>query len=299
MDKTITVKIAGKEVQLTNLNKTIWPGELTKAELIKYYHEIAPFIIPHIYNRPLVMKRYPDGINGETFYQKECPDYAPEWIKTVLVKHTEKTINYFVCNDEASLVWLANYGCIEMHPWLSRVENIDCPDIAVMDLDPAEGVSFNEVLKIALLVKEALMQFDLNGYPKTSGATGLHIFIPIKPIYSFNTVTKAMQYIAELIARINPKNATVERIVSRRGRKVYLDYLQNVRGKTMGFQYSLRALPGAPVSTPLYWEEVEMMKISPDTFTIHNILSRIKETGDIYHDVLSQKQTLDTLLDLI
>ena len=299
MNNTITIRIADKEVQLTNPDKTMWPGELTKAEMLKYYYEIAPIILPHLYNRPFVMKRYPDGINGETFFQKECPDYAPAWVKTVPVEHTEKIINYIICNDEAVLIWLVNHGCIEMHSWLSRTGSIECPDIAVMDLDPAAGASFNDVLKIAVLVKEALAQFNLQAYPKTSGATGLHIFIPIKPVYAYSTVTKAMQYIAELIVKVNPQNATIERKVDRREGKVYLDYLQNGRGKTMAFQYSLRALPGAPVSTPLYWEEVETMKISPGTFTIHNILSRIKEAGDIYHGVLSQKQTLDTLLDLI
>ena len=296
-EKMVTVE--GHEVKLTNLDKLIWPEGLTKAHLVKYYWEIAPYILPHLYNRPLVMKRYPDGIEGEQFYQKECPAYAPDWIIRHPVEHSERVVNYIICNDIATLVWLSNQGCLEMHPWLSRIENVECPDIAVMDLDPAAGASFYDVLKIALLVKEALAQFNLQSYPKTSGATGLHIFVPIKPVYAFKTVTKAMQYVADLIVKINPEKATVERKVIERNGKVYLDYLQNGRGKTMAFQYSLRPLPGAPVSTPLYWEEIEALNITPGAFSIHNIFSRIKDMGDIYYGVLSYKQSLDTLLELI
>ncbi|TEB16554.1 putative ATP-dependent DNA ligase YkoU [Pelotomaculum sp. FP] len=293
------VTVNGYEVKLTNLDKLIWPEGLAKAHLVKYYSDIAPYILPHLYNRPVVMKRYPDGIEGEQFYQKDCPDYAPTWIKRHPVEHSEKVVNYIVCNDVQTLVWLANSGCIEMHPWLSRIENVECPDIAVIDLDPAAGSTFRDVLTIALLVKEALAQFNLQSYPKTSGATGLHIFVPIKPVYSYKTVTKAMQYVAELIVNINPGMATVERKVAQRQGKVYLDYLQNGRGKTMAFQYSLRPLPGAPVSTPLYWDEIEALNIEPGAFSIHNIFSRIKEIGDIYHGVLTNKQTLDALLKLI
>ncbi len=293
------VTVDGYQVKLTNLEKLIWPEGLTKAHLVKYYREIAPYILPHLYNRPLVMKRYPHGLGYEPFYQKECPSYAPDWIIRHPVEHSEKVVNYIVCNNMATLVWLANQGAIEMHPWLSRIENVECPDIAVIDLDPAAGSTFRDVLTIALLVKEALAQFNLQSYPKTSGATGLHIFVPIKPVYSYKTVTKAMQYVAELIVNINPGMATVERKVAQRQGKVYLDYLQNGRGKTMAFQYSLRPLPGAPVSTPLYWDEIEALNIEPGAFSIHNIFSRIKEIGDIYHGVLTNKQTLDALLKLI
>jgi len=297
--KESNVTIDGHQVRLTNLDKLLWPEGLTKAHLVKYYREIAPWLLPHLFNRPLVMKRYPGGLDGEHFYQKECPDYAPDWILRHPVEHSEKVVNYIICNDIATLVWLANQGTIEMHTWLSRIENVECPDIAVIDLDPAAGTSFNDVLKIALLVKEALAQFSLKSYPKTSGATGLHIFIPIKPLYAYQTVTKAMQYIAELIVKINPQKATIERKIVQRKGKVYLDYLQNGRGKTMAFQYSLRPLPGAPVSTPLYWEEIEELNISPGAYSIYNIFSRIKDVGDIYNEVLSNKQALDTLLGLI
>lgn len=296
-DSNVTVD--GYQLKLTNLDKLIWPEGLTKAHLIKYYREIAPYILPHLNNRPLVMKRYPHGLDSEPFYQKECPNYAPDWIIRHPVEHSEKVVNYIICTNAATLVWLANQGTIEMHPWLARIENIECPDIAVIDLDPSAGATFHDVLEIALFVKEALAQVNLQSYPKTSGASGLHIFIPIKPVYSYQTVTKAMQYVAELIVSINPQKATVERTVNKRNGKVYLDYLQNGRGKTMAFQYSLRPLPGAPVSTPLFWHEIEEMNISPGSFSMHNIFSRITEIGDIYSGVLSNKQTLDTLLALL
>lgn len=294
--KDSMIMVNGHEVKLTNLDKLLWPEGLTKAHLVRYYWEIAPYLLPHIYNRPLVLKRYPHGVGGGQFYQKECPDYAPAWLKRYPIEHTEKVVNYVVCNDVQTLVWLANQGCIEMHSWLARIENVECPDLAVMDLDPAEGVSFVDVLKIALLVKEALAQFNLKSFPKTSGATGLHIFVPIKPEYTWSRVAKAMQYIADLIVQINPARATVERKVIKREGRVYLDYLQNGRGKTMAFQYSLRPLPGAPVSTPLTWGEIESLKIHPGAYSIHNIFSRLKEIGDIYSDLLSLRQSLDDLL---
>ncbi|OPZ75449.1 MAG: putative ATP-dependent DNA ligase YkoU [Firmicutes bacterium ADurb.Bin456] len=294
--KDSMILVNGHQVKLTNLDKLLWPEGLTKAHLIKYYWEISPYLLPHLYNRPLVLKRYPHGVGGGQFYQKECPDYAPAWLKRYPIEHAEKVVNYVVCNDVQTLVWLANQGCIEVHSWLARVENVECPDLAVMDLDPAEGASFVDVLKIALLVKEALAQFNLKSYPKTSGATGLHIFVPIKPQYAWPRVAKAMQYIADLIVKTIPARATVERKVIKREGKVYLDYLQNGRGKTMAFQYSLRPLPGAPVSTPLTWGEIESMKIYPGAFSIHNIFSRLKETGDIYSEVLSLRQSLDDLL---
>jgi len=290
------VAVDGNDVKLTNLDKVIWPEGLTKAHLVKYYSDVAPYILPHLYNRPIVMKRYPDGLDGEPFYQKECPDYAPAWIKRQPVEHSEKVVNYIICNDKATLVWLANQACIEMHAWLARMESLETPDLAVMDLDPAEGASFADVLEIALLVRRVLDKFEIKSFPKTSGASGLHLFVPVKQVYSWRQVTGAMKYIAELVAKAYPDKATVERKVEKRAGKVYLDYLQNGRGKTMAFQYSLRPLPGAPVSTPLYWEEVERGNIRPGQFTIDTIFKRLKSQGDIYTGVLNIRQSLDEII---
>lgn len=291
------VRVEGREVRLSNLEKVFWPGGITKAQLVGYYSDIAPVVIPHLRNRPLVMKRYPDGIGGESFYQKECPDYAPDWIETYPVSHTEKNINYIVCNDAATLVWLANQACIEIHAWLSVLDNVECPDIAVMDLDPSEGSTFNDVIDIALLCRRALEEYGLKPYAKTSGASGLHIFVPIESSYPFRMVTLAMQYIAELITGVYPARATVERTVAKRAGKIYLDYLQNARGRTMAFQYSLRPLPDAPVSTPLLWEELEERRINPGSFNINTIFQRIDKYGDLLGDMRGNRRSLAGLLE--
>jgi len=292
-----TVVIEGRVITLTNLQKIFWPDrDLTKAHLIKYYLEVAPLLLPHIYNRLLVMKRYPDGIAGEYFYQKECPAYAPEWVETYPVKHTRKVINYIVCNDTATLVWMAHQGCLEVHGWLSTVGNIDNPDLAVFDLDPADGVSFRDVLRVALIVREMLETLGIKGYPKTSGASGVHIFIPLDGGWPFAAVTAVMKFLAEKIAWAHPQIVTLERNKDRRAGKVYLDYLQNGRGKTMAFPYSVRPLPGAPVSAPLTWREVEEMQVEPNHFHLGNIGQRIKEKGDLFAGLLKEKQDLGRVL---
>lgn len=291
------VEIGGKMLTLSNLDKVLWPGEgITKAHLIKYYVEMAPVLLPYIRNRPLVLKRYPDGIRGESFYQKECPGYAPDWVETYPVQHTRKVINYIVCNDAATLAWMAGQGCLEVHGWLSRVDDIDNPDLAVFDLDPAPEVSFATVKQVALMVRGALAEFGISGFPKTSGSSGMHIFIPLEPRYPFTRVTAAMKYLAELILRACPDMVTVERSKAGRKGRVYLDYLQNGRGKTMAFPYSLRPLPGMPVSTPLTWDEVGQAGIRPDSFNMLNIKERLNTTGDPAAHFLGRRQDLGLLM---
>lgn len=293
------VKVGGREVKLTNLDKIMWPEGLTKAHLVKYYTDVAEYILPLLYNRPVVMKRFPDGLEGESFYQKECPEYAPEWIQRHPVEHTEKVINYIVCNDIATLIWLANQACIEMHAWLARIENLESPDIAVMDLDPAEGATFADILEIAILVRRVLDEFGLSSFPKTSGSRGLHLFVPIRPSYTWQQVTGAMKYVSEIVTGVYPDKATTERKVDKRAGKVYLDYLQNGRGKTMAFPYSLRPRPGAPVSTPLHWREVEKGDVRPGDFTMKTIFQRLKSEGDVHAGMLTLKQSLDEILKVI
>jgi len=293
------VSIAGRQVRLTNLGKRFWPDGTTKAHLVKYYAGMAPYMLPHLENRPLVMKRYPDGVDGGEFYQKECPSYAPPWIETQAVKHGGKVVNYVLCNDAATLVWLANQACIEIHVTPSGQPYGESPDTAVMDLDPAPEMDFADVLGVALLVRGALAEFGLAGYPKTSGAGGLHLYIPIEPVYPWPTVTRAMEYIANLVAAVAPEKTTTERVVRKRGNRLYLDYLQNGRGKTMVAPYSLRALPGAPVSTPLLWDEVERGDVRPQAFNISTIWPRLEKHGDLLRDVLIVRQSLDELLQCL
>ncbi len=291
------VVMEGKQIKLTNLTKLMWPEGLTKAHLVKYYTDIAPYLLPHLKGRPLVMKRYPDGIAGKNFYQKECPEYAPEWIQTVSIVHSGKLVNYIVCEDRATLAWLANQGCIEMHAWLSQKNRIENPDLAIIDLDPGEAANFDDVMEVALVVKKALDQLQIKGYPKTSGATGIHIFIPVEPCYTFQEVTKAMGVIARLVTGILPKKATIERSLDKRGsEKIYVDYLQNTRGKSMAWTYSVRPLPGATVSTPILWEEIEQRSILPQHFTMETIFQRLAVWGDLHQNMLENYQSLAPIL---
>lgn len=279
-------------MKLTNLEKPLWPEGITKAHLVKYYLDMAPYILPYIRNRPLVMKRYPDGLGGKPFYQKDCPDYAPQWIVTCPVRHSEKTINYIVCNDTATLVWLANQGCIEVHAWLGTTDNLECPDLAVMDLDPAQGGSMADTVQAALLTQRALEGMGLRGFLKTSGSRGLHILIPLRPVYPWKEVTSCMKLVAEAVAGVMPGKYTTERSLDKRAGRLYVDYLQNGRGKTMTFQYSLRPLPGAPVSTPLKWQEAQEGNIDISLYNINTIFTRIKILGDIYQELLTLRQDI-------
>lgn len=294
-----SVLVGNRVVKLTNLDKVFWPEGYTKAHLIRYYHEVAPYALRYLKDRPVVMNRFPDGIGGENFYQKECPAHAPEWIETLPVHHADagRVINYIVCRDAPTLIWLANAGCIEMHAWPSRKQDLAHPDIAVLDLDPMPGATFDDVRQVALLVREALASLDLEGFPKTSGATGIHVFIPIAPAYTFREVAQAMGVIARAIARTCPR-ATVERSVARRGPRVYVDFLQNVYGKTMAFPYSVRPLPGAPVSTPLTWEELFSPSLSPEQFNIETVPARLRQKGDPYAGLPGKAQRLEALLNL-
>lgn len=296
------VKINNHDVKLTNLDKILWPEEgFTKADLIKYYLGISPYLLPHLAGRPFVMSRYPNGITAEYFYQKDCPDYAPEWLETYPIynESKDKNIYYVICHNLETLAWLANQACIEMHPWLAKTNNLQNPDLAVFDLDPMPPLGFQDALEIAPLVKEALHEFGLQGYPKTSGATGMHIFVPLEPVYAYREVRDFVHYICRLINKVYPQKTTLERLIENRTGKVYLDYLQNSSGKTMACQYSLRPQPGAPVSTPLTWEEVKDKSWQPADFNIKTILERVKNYGDLYSELLSNRQSLDQVLKLV
>lgn len=296
------VKINDKTVKLTNLDKVLWPKDgYTKADLINYYYEVAPYILPHLKNRLFTMCRFPHGIDGDFFYQKDCPEYADEWVKTFPIPSPnikDKVTNYILCNNLETLIWIVNQACIETHPSLSIVPEVSMPDIAVFDLDPMPPSTFKDSLKVAVLVKEALNEFGIKGYPKTSGASGLHIYVPIEPKYPYEEVKKFAQYIFKMINKVFPSHTSMERLIKNREGKIYLDYLQNTPGKTMACQYSLRPVDGANVSMPLYWEEVAGENISPSDFNIKNALPRLKETGDLYADLLNKKQSIDKVLEL-
>ena len=288
------VTIASREFALSNLDKVLWPEDgYTKGELINHYVQAAPYLLPHLRGRPLALTRFPDGIRGKSFYQKNAPDYLPEWIRTFSWYSTDsqRYINFIVAEEPAALAWLANQACIEMHPWLSSIPTLDYPDFVVIDLDPSKGSSYQDVISIALLVKELLDNLDLRSYPKTSGSEGLHIYIPIINSYTYEQVRKFAQVVAALVVEVLPQIATIERTVKMRGNKVYVDYLQNALGKTLSSVYSVRPRPGAPVSTPLLWDEIT--QVTPAQFNIKTIFPRLQEKGDLFAPVLYDRQSLD------
>jgi len=283
------VKIDGHKLQLTNLKKVYFQDEgYTKGDVIEYYRSVAKYILPYLKGRPESLNRHPNGIDGESFYQKDIRDLPPDWVKTEMIysEHNEKDINYLVCNDEATLVYLANLGCIEINPWFSRVETLDNPDYLVLDLDP-EDISFEKVIETALAAKEIFDAAGAKNYCKTSGATGLHIYVPLGTNYNYDVAREFTHLVARLVHAKTSGFTSLKRSPSKRQKKVYLDYLQNRPGQTLAAPYSVRPRPGAPVATPLKWEEVKK-GLNPKDFTIKNTLKRIEKKGDLFKNVLGK-----------
>jgi bifunctional non-homologous end joining protein LigD len=288
------VKVKNDILALTNLNKVYWPEDgYTKGDLIKYYYEISRHLLPYLQDRPLILKRYPDGIAKGSFYQHGLDD-APEHIRTSRIKVTEgHQVDYIIGGTLATLLYTANLGAIEQHPWHSRIESLDQPDWIVFDLDPGEGVRYSTICEVALGVKETLEQLSLACYAKTSGSRGMHIYVPIKPSYDYERVADIAGQVAEMVASEHPEIATTERSLKKRKRdQVYLDHMQNNRGKSIVAPYSVRPREGATVSTPLDWSEVKRKKVTPLDFTIKNIVKRIERKGDLFASVLSDRQSL-------
>lgn len=298
------LQVNEQTIEVSNLEKVFWPEEgYSKGDVLNYYAQISAYLLPHLQDRPLVLVRYPDGINGNHFYQKDFSKTAPPWLKTVSVKHSaNKTVAYCLCNDLQTLLWLVNQGAIELHPWLSRTPSLRNPDYLVLDLDPAPASPFADVIFLALMFKQVLAEFGLQGFLKTSGASGLHIFVPLIPQYTYPQVTKAGEFLANIVAAAYPKQATVERLIKHRGERVYLDYLQNGYGKTLVSVYGLRPELRAPVSIPLTWEEISQtgpVSFHPADFNIKTAISRVEQVGDRFAPVLSLKQNLDGVLRLV
>jgi bifunctional non-homologous end joining protein LigD len=277
------VSIDGKKLKLTNLNKVYWKKEkYTKRDLLNYYHAIAPVMLPYMKNRPQSLNRHPNGIDSKNFFQKNVHGKVPGWIETFaeFSESTNETVYYFVCTSEASLIYMANLGCIEMNPWHSTTANPNNPDYCLIDLDPHE-IGFDKVVESAIAVKKVLDELKIPGYPKTSGASGIHICIPLGAKYNYDQSKNLAELIANLVHQEIPSFTSVERNPSKRRKKVYLDFLQNRRIQTVACVYSARPKPGATVSTPIFWEELNK-KLSPSNFTIKNIFERLKTEGDIF-----------------
>ncbi len=287
--KEASVTVDGHTLKLTNLHKVFYPREgYTKRDLLNYYDAVSSLLLPHLKDRPLSLKRYPNGIDHPYFFQKGSPESFPSWLRFEMVDD----IRYVVAEDRASLLYLTNLGCIDQNPYQSRVPTIHNPDWILIDLDP-QACSFDQIVEAAQLVRTLLDELGLRGYPKTTGGDGLHVYIPIQAIYSYEQSRQFAEVLARIVVERRPKLFTTPRSVSKREKgRVYFDYLQNGEGKTIAAPYVTRAYDAAPVATPLEWSEVAP-GLDPKQFTIRNAMARFKERGDLFADVLKKPQKLE------
>ncbi|NLW17222.1 MAG: DNA polymerase domain-containing protein [Firmicutes bacterium] len=293
-----TLKIGDREVTVTNLDKLWWPEEgITKGDVINYYIEIAPWLLPHLQGRPLVLTRYPEGWLGKSFYQKNTPQHAPSWLKTYPVESDKgRVINYCLVDDVASLIWVVNSGAFEIHPFLSRADNLLHPTYMVLDLDPMEKATWEDICQTAIAVGKGLELWGLKGFPKLSGSTGIQIFVPVRPVYTYEQIRLVAKALCQAVHSVLPEITTMERTIAKREGKLYLDYLQNAFGQTLATVYGVRPKGGAPVSTPVTWAEIEGMQVRPQDFTILTIKDRLQIHGDLFKPVLQLEQSMDHLL---
>ncbi|HCP08457.1 MAG TPA: DNA ligase D, partial [Candidatus Moranbacteria bacterium] len=295
----IEVEISGKKLKLTNPDKVYWPDEgHTKGDMIEYYRKVSRYILPHLKDRPQSLHRFPDGISGESFFQKDMKD-LPEWVETVKIRSDsgKRMTNYMLCQDEAALVYMANLGSIEINPWNSRVNSLDNPDYMVLDIDPGD-IAFTETVRVALETKKVLDQIGIKGFCKTSGSRGLHIYVPLRPGYDYDQVKEFARLINMIVHARLPETTSLERNPEKRKKKIYLDFLQNRKGQTMAAPYSLRPKPGATVSAPLEWKEVNQ-RLDPKKFNIKTIFKRLEKKGDLWKGMLKEGDDLSKALEKI
>jgi len=297
-DKTQVRKINKKELKFTNLDKLFWPKDkVTKRDLINYYYQVAPYILPYLNDRPQSMNRFPNGIEGKSFYFKNVTETAPDWAETYLYKSDtdNEDKHYLVGKDEATLLYMANLGCIEMNPWSSTVKKPDNPTFCIIDLDPDKN-SFDQVIEAAQVTKQILDDMGVESYCKTSGSTGLHIYIPLGNKYTYEQSKEFARVIVTLVHRELPDYTSLERAIKDRKGKMYLDFLQNRPHATIACAYSVRPKPGATVSMPLHWDEVKKgLKMSD--FTIFNAIERVESEGDIFKPVLGKGIDLKKVIE--
>ena len=289
------VRIGKHAVTISNRQKIFWPNEgFTKGDVIDYYDKISDLILPYLKDRPLSLKRNPNGINDKGFYHKDAGENVPGFVDVFPIKaeSVNKVIDYIICNNKATLLYVVNLGCIEINPWNSTTKKIGNPTWMVIDIDPSDNNTFSEVVDTALATKMILDKAGVKCYCKTSGASGLHVYVPFKNKYDYVTVKDFAHIVASLVQEQLPDTTTLERSLDKRGPRIYIDWLQNRTGQTLASVYSLRPVPGASVSTPLDWKEVNH-KLSPAQFTMQNIFQRIKKKGDMFLPVLSETNSIE------
>ena len=280
-DEHWVARAGDKELKLSNLTKVYWPDEgFTKGDLLTYYFNVSPTMLPHLLDRPLTLKRMPEGVDGDFFYEKNAPVYKPDWLPTIPVRSEgeNKTINFMSVADVADMLWIANLGCIEFHPLHGRGTDQSHPSYAFFDLDPMGNATFDEVRHVASLVKLVLDRLELDSYPKTSGATGMQIMVPLDGTTSYDYVRGFVGSVSDLVHAADPETTTLEWEVSKRASKVFLDVNMNREGANIAAAYSVRPEPGGTVSTPFTWDELD--DIHPSDYTMESIFDRIPEVGD-------------------
>ncbi|MEA2711859.1 MAG: bifunctional non-ous end joining protein LigD [Phycisphaerales bacterium] len=293
------VKIGKKSVDLSNLDKVLYPSGFTKAQIIDYYHRIAPVLLPHLKGRGITLKRYPSGTDKEHFFEKQCPPYRPAWVKTASVPRRIRAgdIDYCLINDEADLIWVANLAAIELHVPLAKAPHWNRPTEMVFDLDPGEPATLIDCCRFGLKFRDVLARLDLQAFAKTSGGKGLHVYVPLNtPGVTFADTKEFARAIAMIFERENPKHITSTMTKSLRPGKIFVDWSQNDETKTTVSVYSLRAKDRPTVSTPVTWDEVESAAKRRDasmiTFVSDDVLERVERLGDLFAPVLKVKQKL-------
>ena len=300
--ETLNFELDGKRLRFSNLNKIYFPESgYTKRDLLAHYYSVADHILPFLKNRALVLRRYPDGIKGQAFFQKDLHEGLPDWFKTVPIESEErgKQIHYATADDLASLLFLAGLGCIDHNPWSSPISDLDHPDYFFFDLDPSDGTEFNVVVTVAKALHERLEALKLKSFLKTSGATGFHIFIPVEPVYTYEQLRTFAEIIARGVTAEHPNLVTSERIVAKRpSGRVLIDVAQNAQGRPLAAAYSVRAFPKAPVSTPVHPRELRTT-LKPESLNIKSIRARLKEKGDLWAKFWDSRQRLEPAIELL
>jgi bifunctional non-homologous end joining protein LigD len=292
-----TWELNGRAIEITSLDRRYWPDDdLTKGDMLDYYRQISPVMLPYLHERPLTLRVFPRGTGGPGYWRRELADSAPDWLRSVTYQPESRAekIEVPLIDDEAGLIWFADHAAIEFHQWLSRADDLERPDWAVFDLDPGEKVAFEQVLEAALHVRDELAAGNLAGFAKTSGGAGLHVFIPLEPSASFETVREWLHGVAKRLADQHPDLIATASGGTHAGTKVTIDHAQNSIGRNTAAPYTLRARPGAPVSAPVSWDEVKSGRIRPDQFTLKTVPKRVTKFGDLWADALKLRQKLPT-----